>query len=183
MQKFVGFLVMMVLLFGLTACGEDEKKTTQKQQQQKTTNQKPPQQETKKESKKYRLPTFVYHDDQYQFSLELPETWKDQFTVSKGNWYAGSEATFDFKYKNGGHLLFSIIVFPLDRAAWNQNNQDSFLQYLATNQKKQTFALSTPSELPPELYKNDPATIEKRAYIGNMVNVDLPKISQTFKVR
>jgi hypothetical protein len=184
MQKFVGFIVVLMLLCSLTACGENEKKATQKQQQEKTTNQPSSQQEANNnKDKKHRLPTFIYHDDQYQFSLELPETWKDQFTVTKGNWYSGAEATIDFKYKNGGYSLFSILVFPFDKAAWEKDNKDSLFQYLATNQNQQTFALATPSELPPELYKNDPATVEKRAYVSNMVNVDLPKIVKTFKVR
>lgn len=187
MQKFLGLIVAIILLCGLMGCNDqEENKTTQKQQQQqeKNSNQQSPQEKTSNKDQKRRLPTFVYHDNQYQFSLELPESWKDQFTVSKEKWFSGAEATLDFKYKNGGHILFSIIVFPFDKAAWQKHYQNSVsLQYLGTNQNQKTFAISTPSELSSDLMKNDPATIEKRAYISNMINVDLPKIIDTFQVR
>lgn len=166
-------------MLGLTACGDDEplnnNQPVKKQKQTENPISK------NDDDKMYKIPTFIYKNTEFNFSLELPENWKGQYVVEKSNWNTSAEATLDFKYKNGDFVLFSIMVFPLEKKEWEVNYDNGIWKYLGTNRDKKTFAFVSIQQMPSELNKKDPTKIEQFAYFSNMVNVDVPKISLTFQ--
>src|SRR5699024_8150356 len=64
-----------------------------------------------------------YRDEEYGFTLYLPETWKDRYAVSEGDWMENSLKTIDFSLMDDGEPIsniFSIVVMDMPEAEFRE---------------------------------------------------------------
>src|SRR5690606_36942728 len=94
--------------------------------------------------------TVEYRNEEYGFTLRIPETRNEKYVVEESKLNIGEETTYVFKYKEEDVDLFRIVILNLSKEEWNQDFGGGLMEYLGEKEGK-IFAYVTPTELPSQL--------------------------------
>ncbi len=182
-------LLFAILFLFIMGCGNEEAQDSSEKQQKNNSVQESSSMDTtknvtvveRKDTAKEK--TTEYRNEEYGFTLRIPASWEGKYEVAKvkGDPTRDTEAIFVFIYQAEEAELFSIVVLNITKEEWNQNHAGGLLQYLGEKDGK-IFAYSVPSELHHQLAQNKKEKIHSLMDMTQMINVDVPRIVQTFKL-
>jgi len=185
-RSYLLILLGIFLLF-ITGCGNDEPQKVTKPKGnavenaavQKKQNQE--NQETAEEKEKAKEKTVEYRNEEYGFTLRIPESWNGKYTVEQTNLNAGEETSFVFKYKEENVDLFWIVILDISKEEWNRDFAGGLMEYLDEKDGK-IYAYMTPTELPSQLSQDKKEKIHALIDVTQMMNQDVPRIVKSFKL-
>lgn len=124
--------------------------------------------------------TILYRNEEYEFTLQLPTSWKGKYVVEQIDGSNDIEKIIRFKYKDENAELFSILILKLTKEEWNRDYAGGFIDFVGEKNGK-IFASSVPTQIPRELEQNKKEKIHALIDVTKMVNADVPRIIQSFK--
>lgn len=119
-----------------------------------------------------------YKDDEYGFSLEIPQTWEGKYFIEKGIWIDGINHSVAFNYFNNGisNNIFTIII--MEEVIFIEDWDEYFLIYIDTKDGK-TYSYLNIMEPTEELLEE--GNKEALAFVTEMVE-GVPAIIETIKL-
>lgn len=176
------FNLLFLLLIG---CGAKESQEILADQQEKgdqtVQNQQSQNSNYSNQTGKSKEKTIEYRNEEYGFSLRLPESWEGKYEVERKDLGQEEETIFVFTYKPEKVELFSVTVLNISKEKWNNEYAGGLLEYMGEKDGR-IFAYSIPTEISDQLAGNKKEKLHALVDVTHMVNVDVPRIVQTFEL-
>lgn len=179
-------LLFNLLFLLLVGCGPKESQENLVDQQRKSDttvqNQQSQNYNYSNKTGKSKEKTIEYRNEEYGFSLRLPESWEGKYEVERRDLgQEEEEATYVFTYKPEKVELFSVKILKISKEKWNNEYAGGLLEYMGEKDGR-IFAYSIPTEISDRLAGNKKEKLHALVDVTQMVNVDVPRIVQTFKL-
>lgn len=116
----------------------------------------------------------TYVNDEYDFTLNIPESWEGKYTVKKGDWHPFAIASYDFQFVYEGKEICNIFSINI-----HDKNAETGPEIVIAEGNGYLFTYNTIMELPLEFYEGGTLSHLEEDLLS-MVNEDVPEIAKSF---